>query len=63
MSLNAVLLVATVSLLPMAPAEAAFPGANGKLAFARLVGATYEIYVMNANGSGQTRRTAPGSRS
>ena len=47
-----------------APANAAFPGANGKIAFARNVrppGACCftgnEIFTMNADGSGQTNVT------
>jgi Tol biopolymer transport system component len=41
-----------------AAAEAAFPGANGKLCFSRhLGGDNTEIFVMNADGSDQTRLT------
>jgi Tol biopolymer transport system component len=41
-----------------APAEAAFPGANGKIAFQTNRDAgNYEIYSMNPDGSGQTRLT------
>jgi len=43
------------------PAEAAFPGSNGKIAFARSpdtqLGLPNEIFVMNADGSGQTNLT------
>ena len=44
------------------PAEAAFPGQNGKIAFVRgskspPVSPAGEIFVMNADGSGQTRLT------
>jgi hypothetical protein len=40
------------------PAHAAFPGANGKIAFAAYRDATYEIYTMKADGSNQTRLTS-----
>jgi Tol biopolymer transport system component len=44
------------------PAHAAFPGANGKIAFTRGLDGNDEIYVMNPDGSGQTRLTnQPGS--
>jgi Tol biopolymer transport system component len=51
-------LVAVMLLLP-ASARAAFPGANGKIAFDRVdcaqgVGCAGQIYTMNPNGSGQT---------
>ena len=36
------------------PAFAAYPGANGKIAYERDDGIDSEIYVMNADGSGQT---------
>ncbi len=43
------------------PAGAAFPGANGKIAFASDRDGDYEIYVMNADGTGVTRLTnSPG---
>ena len=47
-----------------APAQAAFPGVNGKIAFShRDAGGDWEIYVMNADGSGQTNITIyPGVR-
>ena len=35
------------------PAESAFPGTNGKIAFASDRDGNWEIYVMNADGSGQ----------
>ncbi len=38
------------------PAGAAFPGANGKIAFTR--GSVPEIYVMNPDGTGQTQLTS-----
>jgi Tol biopolymer transport system component len=34
-----------------------FPGENGKIAFARTVENSWEIYVMNADGTGQTQLT------
>ncbi len=38
-------------------ARAAFPGANGKIAFNTARDGNYEIYAMNADGSAQTRLT------
>ncbi|MEW6363287.1 MAG: hypothetical protein AB1714_01470 [Acidobacteriota bacterium] len=45
--------------LMMLPAtgQAAFPGTNGLIAFASNRDGNYEIYVMNADGSGVTRLT------
>ena len=40
-----------------APAQAAFPGHEGKIAFASNRDGNYEIYTMNADGTGQTRLT------
>src|SRR6266446_1747223 len=43
-------------------ARATFPGSPGKIAFVSVRDANQEIYVMNADGSGQTRLTfSPGS--
>lgn len=39
------------------PADAAFPGRNGRIAFTRDVGTNAEVFTMNANGSGQFRLT------
>jgi Tol biopolymer transport system component len=39
------------------PAEASFPGANGKIAFQRNVDGAPEIYIMNPDGSKLTRLT------
>ena len=38
-------------------ADAAFPGTNGKIAFTSLRDGNLEVYVMNADGSAQTRLT------
>jgi Tol biopolymer transport system component len=40
-------------LLPAAPAQAAFPGANGKIAFSR----SGDIYTINPDGSGESNLT------
>ncbi len=40
-----------------APAEAAFPGANGKIVFASNREGNVEIYVMNPDGCDQARLT------
>ena len=54
----AVLAACVVALASMErPAEAAFPGSNGKLTFASNRDGNYEIYTMNADGSNQTRLT------
>lgn len=42
-------------------AQAAFPGADGRIAFTSDRGGASGVYLMNADGSGQTR-LAPGSR-
>src|SRR3990170_8751258 len=39
------------------PAESAFPGANGKICFTSNRDGNDEIYVMNADGTNQTRLT------
>jgi uncharacterized repeat protein (TIGR01451 family) len=52
--------IVTPVLAAAIPAGAAFPGANGKIVFAFAssdVVDTYEIYVMNPDGSGRTRLT------
>jgi TolB protein len=38
-------------------AHATFPGPNGKIAFERSAPTTYDIFVMNADGSAQTNLT------
>ncbi len=50
--------------LAVAPAQAAFPGANGKVAFERFDRTAtcelYEIWLANADGTGRTRLTCGG---
>lgn len=46
-----------VGLGAAAPASAAFPGVNGKLAFDSARDGNFNIYVMNPDGSSQTRLT------
>ncbi len=48
--------LAALGLLP-APARATFPGHNGRIVFTSTRDGNAEIYVMNADGSGQTRLT------
>lgn len=43
---------------PQPPARAAFPGANGKIAFVSDRDGSMEVFVMNADGSGQTNLTS-----
>ncbi|WP_158296637.1 TolB family protein [Nocardioides albidus] len=60
----AVLLLAAATLVATgttAPAEAVVPGPNGRIAFASARDGNWEIYVMNADGSGQTRLTFDGA--
>jgi len=45
------------TMLPMQLSDAAFPGSNGKIAFVSDREGQDEIYVMNPDGSGQTRLT------
>jgi Tol biopolymer transport system component len=69
----AILVVATVAaawlvlaFLLAAPARSAFPGGNGKIAFGSDRDGSAEVWVMNANGSGQAgltnQATAPNSQ-
>ena len=52
------LVVAALCVLAAVPAaHAAFPGANGKIAFTSTRDGNDEIYTMNADGTGQTRIT------
>jgi uncharacterized repeat protein (TIGR01451 family) len=49
------LLAATIASGALAaPADAAFPGANGKIAYTARDGVSYNIWTMNADGSGRT---------
>ena len=60
LALIATAALATVLLLlatPSRPAGAAFPGENGKIVFVRGADNNSEIYVMDGDGSGQTRLT------
>ena len=43
------------------PAHAAFPGQNGRIAFESSRDGNSEIYVMNADGTEETRLTARGA--
>jgi Bacterial Ig-like domain len=51
------MLLLTMLLLGGKPAEAAFPGQNGKIAFESTRDGNFEIYAMNANGTGLDRLT------
>ena len=56
--LFAALALLLVSLLALpGSARSAFPGTNGKIAFATDRDGNLEIYTMNADGTGQTRIT------
>ena len=64
MARTASALLLTLTLLggtPVPPAGAAFPGANGKIVFTSDRDGNSEIYVMNPDGSGQTRLTNNGA--
>jgi TolB protein len=50
-----------VALPVPASAHAAFPGANGKIAFVTGLDPNFDIYAMNADGTGQTNITNNGS--
>jgi Tol biopolymer transport system component len=52
------LLAALAVLGPPVSADAAFPGRNGKLAFVSARDGNWELYVMNADGSSETRLTS-----
>jgi WD40-like Beta Propeller Repeat len=59
-SVRLLLAVVAALLVIAAPAHAAFPGANGKIAFTRDSGGLYNVWTMNSDGSGQTQiTTAP----
>jgi Tol biopolymer transport system component len=55
--LAAALATGLLALVWTKPAEAAFPGSNGKIAFVSFRDENFEIYIMNPNGSMQTRLT------
>ena len=56
---SSLLLVASLlaGIMPSVPVQAAFPGKNGKIAFASRRDNNNDIYVMNADGSAPTRLT------
>jgi Tol biopolymer transport system component len=49
-----------VGFLDGGPASAAYPGGNGKIAYESAVTGNFEIFVMNADGSGQTNVSRAG---
>jgi Tol biopolymer transport system component len=58
----AIIFASSIFMLPPLPNQFAygstFPGENGKIAFARTIeGGRWEIFVMNADGTGETRLT------
>src|SRR5437870_5253676 len=57
--LLSVLIISLLSIVPIFPNAHAgtFPGVNGKIAFASTRDGNWEIYVMNADGTDQTRLT------
>jgi Tol biopolymer transport system component len=46
-----------MALMPAGGAQAAFPGTNGKIAFASNADGDYEIYTVNPDGSGLDQLT------
>jgi hypothetical protein len=50
--------IAAAALWSAMPAQAAFPGANGKIAFSSTRTGNSEVFTMNADGSAQTNRTS-----
>ena len=50
-------LTVTVAAWSERPANAVVPGPNGKIAFTSTRDGNAEVYVMNANGTGQTNLT------
>src|SRR5207249_8373560 len=54
-----ILIISLLSIVPIFPNAHAgtFPGVNGKIAFASTRDGNWEIYVMNADGTDQTRLT------
>src|SRR5689334_19079267 len=57
LGLTGVVLLLSSVVGPSASVQAAFAGTNGKIAFTSQRDGNPEIYVMNADGSGQTRLT------
>jgi Tol biopolymer transport system component len=55
--LAATLAMGLLALVGTKPAEATFPGKNGKIAFASNRDGNYDIFVMNSDGSKQTSLT------
>jgi dipeptidyl aminopeptidase/acylaminoacyl peptidase len=58
-SKTAVVGVALIALACCAPAQAVFPGQNGKIAFSRVANNDHDIWLMNADGSGQVEIANP----
>jgi Tol biopolymer transport system component len=54
----AVVVVAVAASIPSTTARSAFPGGNGRIAFTSEQSGSYEIDVMNADGSGRTMLAA-----
>src|SRR5215203_5153468 len=52
--------VGVLRLVEVRPAEATFPGKNGKIAFQSDRGGSYEIYTMNRNGKRSTNSLPTG---
>ena len=49
--------VSVLAMVIVSPSHATFPGENGKIAFNSDRDGNYEVYVMNADGSGQANLT------
>ena len=54
---SVVIVVAGLTTTADRPAEAAFPGVNGKIAFGRDLPENLEIFAMDPDGNGQTNLT------
>lgn len=50
-------MVATLLVFPVPTSQAAFPGSNGRIAYASNIDGDSEIYTINADGSGMTQLT------